>query len=102
MPVRRSSFPLFFIITPLLVAAAVLLRRYSGKAPDDAVYGYVFDVLRSLIYIGLLMAWYFSIRRRIMQPLARRCLCALALLLLFFVVWPIIRGRRKEKEAAAK
>ena len=58
-------------------------------------------ILGSLVELNLrrgLMAGQYSMAPFFTRPVA----AVLALLLLFFVVWPIIRGRRKEKEAAAK
>ena len=58
-------------------------------------------ILGSLVELNLrrgLMAGQYSMAPFFTRPVA----AVLALLLLFFVVWPIIRGLRKEKEPAAK
>ncbi|MGN0379650.1 MAG: histidine kinase N-terminal 7TM domain-containing protein [Butyrivibrio sp.] len=45
-------------------------------------------ILRSFIYIGLYMAWAYSVRSRIIQKQARRYLTAIALLMVF---WFMVR-----------
>ena len=76
---KRKSAAVLFVL--FLIASAIVLRntRFEGH-PNLSGY------IRSLIYIFLMSAWFFSIRRRIVQPQARRYLSAIAALLLFWVI----------------
>lgn len=76
---KRKSAAVLFVL--FLIASAIVLRntRFEGH-PNLSGY------IRSFIYIFLMSAWFFSIRRRIVQPQARRYLSAIAALILFWVI----------------
>ena len=76
---KRKSAAVLFVL--FLIASAIVLRNTHFEGHPN-LSGYI----RSFIYIFLMSAWFFSIRRRIVQPQARRYLSAIAALLLFWVI----------------
>ena len=78
----------------MAILAAVVLRQigFWVEGPlDDSL-----NLLRSSIYIVLFAAWGISVRRRIIQPQARRCLTAVSALMVFWVMVRTIRYSLEE------
>lgn len=67
----------------LLVLVAVSIRIYSKIVGPTYL---PLELLRSAIYIGLIVAWGVSVRKRIIMVQARRCLMAIAFLMTFWLV----------------
>ncbi len=63
-----------------VIIAAILLRNIGREISGRAL-----SILRSFLYVGLFMAWGISLRRRVMQPQARRTLTAIAGLMVFWI-----------------
>ncbi len=81
--IRRKSVAALCLALGLLILAGVFrqIDRASAPLPSAACF-----LLTNLIYIGLAMAWGFSISRRILHQNDRRWLllgCAMAMLWLF-------------------
>ena len=68
------------MITAAVIVAAILLRNIGREIPGRAL-----GILRSFLYVGLFAAWGISLRRRVMQPQARRTLTAIAGLIVFWL-----------------
>ena len=64
-----------------VILAAVLCRNIGRELPGRAL-----GILRSFLYVGLFMAWGISLRRRVMQPQARRFLTAVAALIVLWLM----------------
>lgn len=73
------------IIVFLLVCIAASIRIYSKIVGPSFL---ALNLLRSVIYIGLIIAWCVSVRRRIIMVQARNYLMAISFLMIF---WLIIR-----------
>lgn len=71
------------IIVFLLVAIAASIRIYSKIAGPSYL---ALELLRSVIYIGLIIAWGLSVRKRIIMVQARHCLMAISFLMTFWLV----------------
>lgn len=69
------------IIVALLIVIAIHLRRVAIDNPSGAMYTF----MRSMIYIGLFVAWGLSLRRRILQMPVRRYLLAIAALIVLLL-----------------
>lgn len=83
--VKRKKYTYIYIIVSLLVCAAASIRIYSKIA------GPVFlplNLLRSAIYIGLIVAWGISVQRRIITVQTRHYLMAISF---FMTFWLIVR-----------
>ena len=83
---KRKSIVKLCIALGLFVLAGLFrqLDRLAAPLPSAACF-----LLTNLIYIGLAMAWGFSISRRILHQIDRRWLllgCAMAMLWLFLRV----------------
>lgn len=65
----------------LVILAAVLCRNIGREIPGRAL-----GILRSLLYIGLFMAWGISLRRRVMQPQTKHFLISMAGLIVFWLL----------------
>ena len=68
------------VAVAIVIIAAILLRNIGREVPGRAL-----SILRSFLYVGLFMAWGISLRRRVMQPQARRTLTAIAGLMVFWI-----------------
>ncbi len=78
---NKSATAVYLTVTLLLILAYLCrFLRPSFLSPKDV------GLIRSGIYIGLYIAWGFSIRNRIIQPQARRHLSAIAALMVFWFV----------------
>ena len=67
---------------------AVICRLLSRFDVVDDGFNYLCSLLRAGIYIGIIITWGISVRRRVLNRSARRYLIAIAALLLF---WFVIR-----------
>lgn len=74
---RTFIYATFAVIT----AAALRIIAYQVEDPLD----FTLNLIRSIIYIGLFVAWGISVRRRIIQPQVRRYLTAISALMVFWV-----------------
>ena len=72
----------------LIVLCAVICRLLSRFDVVDDGFNYLCSLLRAGIYIGIIITWGISVRRRVLNRSARRYLIAIAALLLF---WFVIR-----------
>lgn len=72
------------VIVVLLIGCAMALRAISRTAEEFPLSG----LLRSAIYVTLIGAWGWSIHARIIQTQVRRCLLAVAGLM---ILWLILR-----------
>ncbi len=69
------------LCTALVVLAAILCRNIGREIPGRAL-----GILRSFLYLGFFSAWGVSLRRRVMQPQARRFLTSIAGLIVFWLL----------------
>lgn len=77
------------LFAAVCILAAMTLRQIGLHTADPLAR--IVSVLRAFLYIGLFSFWGLSLRRRIMQPLARRCLTAIAALIVFWITVRLIR-----------
>ena len=82
---EKKKFTLYAGSVALCVCTAVLLHYVSVADPylESAC-----RLLRPFIYIGLYVVWAISFRKRIIQKEIRRCLTAIAAMMIF---WMFIR-----------
>ena len=82
---EKKKFTVYAGSVALCVCTAVLLHYVSAADPylESA-----FRLLRPFIYIGLYVVWAISFRKRIIQKETRRCLIAIAAMMVF---WMFIR-----------
>ena len=82
---EKKKFTLYAGSVTLCVCTAVLLHYVSVADPylESAC-----RLLRPFIYIGLYVVWAISFRKRIIQKEIRRCLTAIAAMMIF---WMFIR-----------
>ena len=73
----------------LAILAAMVLRQIGLRVEEPL--DWFVNILRSAIYIGLFTVWGFSLRRRIIQPQARRYLTAIPALMVFWITVRLIR-----------
>ena len=76
------------VLIVILVLCAVICRLLSRFDVVDDGFNYLCSLLRAGIYIGIIITWGISVRRRVLNRSARRYLIAIAALLLF---WFVIR-----------
>ena len=76
------------VLIVILVLCAVICRLFSRFDVVDDGFNYLCSLLRAGIYIGIIITWGISVRRRVLNRSARRYLIAIAALLLF---WFVIR-----------
>ena len=67
-----------------LILCAVVCRLFSRFDVVDDVLNYLCSLLRSIIYMGIIITWGVSVRRRVLNRSVRRYLMAIAALLLFW------------------
>ncbi|MGN1134277.1 MAG: hypothetical protein ACI4RN_07475 [Oscillospiraceae bacterium] len=73
----------------IIIVAVLIFIAYICRLPCIAgSFNIDIGVIRSFIYIGLYLAWAFSLRNRIIQTQARRYLTIIAFLMVF---WFVIR-----------
>lgn len=70
------------VVVAALIAIAVACR-YLAK---NDIFPALTRFIRPAIYISLLVAWGYSIHRRIIQPYLRRCLMGIVALMVFWMV----------------
>lgn len=80
---RRNAYT--YIIVSLLVLVAASIRIYSKITGPEFL---TLNLLRSAIYIGLIVVWGISVRKRIIVVQTRRCLMAISFLMTF---WLLVR-----------
>ena len=79
---RKSSiYP--YILSLICIILAVLCRLLNGG--NGTVPDYFFWLLRPFLYIGLYSAWAISFSKRIVHRQTRRCLTAIAMLMIFWI-----------------
>lgn len=76
------------VLIVILVLCAVICRLLSRFDVVDDGFNYLCSLLRAGIYIGIIITWGISVRRRVLNRSARRYLMSIAALLLF---WFVIR-----------
>lgn len=69
----------------LLVALALFCRFAARVAPFPAL-DKLLNFVRTFLYIGLVLAWLFSVERRVIRAKTRRMLVAVSVLMLFWIV----------------
>ena len=67
-----------------LILCAVVCRLFSRFDVVDDALNYLCSLLRSIIYMGIIITWGVSVRRRVLNRSVRRYLMAIAALLLFW------------------
>ena len=70
------------IILLSLIFFALYLRHITAS---EVTFSFA-SRLRSYIYIGIISAWYISLKMRIVEKRIQRNLCAVALLMIFWMV----------------
>ena len=69
----------------VLILCAVVCRLFSRfDVVDDALNYLMLSLLRSIIYMGIIITWGVSVRRRVLNRSVRRYLMAIVALLLFW------------------
>lgn len=86
---KYNSEKRILLIVALLLVLIVILRLISMYDVVDDGLNYLSSVLRTVIYIGIIITWAISVRNRVLNPSVRRYMLAVAALLLF---WFIVRS----------
>lgn len=84
IPKKYRQEKKILLIIAVLILAAVICRLFSRFDVVDDALNYLCSLLRSIIYMGIIITWGVSVRRRVLNPSVRRYLMAIAALLLFF------------------
>lgn len=74
------------IIILSLVGVAYILRFIASRGDASDTIWFSSSLLRSGIYVGLFIAWGFSVRRRIIQVQLKRYLFGISVLIVFWMV----------------
>ena len=83
---QKSELKAGIIVVQLIVCA--VLARVFGKLGYAPV---TFGLIRTMLYIGLYMAWGVSVRKRVVQAQVRRYLTAVSVLTVF---WFVVRSMK--------
>lgn len=75
----RNNKAICIVVAAVVVIAAVIRLYNNQNNSDDVLFT---DFIRSLLHIGLITAWGFSLYRRVVQKQARHYLCGIAVLMI--------------------
>lgn len=81
---KRATISIGIVVGALILCAIIF--RVLGKIGTQ---GTLFGLARTVIYIGIYIAWGISVNRRIVQTPVRRCLLSVAGLMVF---WFLVRS----------
>ena len=82
--VRKRDVYIVAVIVVLIIFA--LCCRFIARTADNEFIDKFLNFVRTFIYIGLILWWLFSVKKRVIQIQARRTLSAAAVLMLFWIV----------------
>lgn len=80
----RTEFSYVIFFLTILCGYTCRLIRQNASLPDDLLMG--LDVLRSVIYMGLVLYWIASVKKRILYSTVRKYLLMIGGLLVFWLV----------------
>ncbi|MGN1452259.1 MAG: histidine kinase N-terminal 7TM domain-containing protein [Eubacteriales bacterium] len=84
----RDNKAVWIAAAAVVVTAAVIRLVNNQNTSDDVLFT---DFIRSLLHIGLIAAWGFSLYRRVVQKQARRYLCGIAVLMILWMNFKVLR-----------
>ena len=84
----KSNKAVWIVVAAVVVIAAVIRLVNNQNTSDDVLFT---DFIRSLLHIGLITAWGFSLYRRVVQKQARRYLCGIAVLMILWLNLKVLK-----------
>lgn len=69
------------VLIAAVIVCAILARVFGNLGYAPAILG----LIRTMLYIGLYMAWGVSVRKRVVQAQVRKCLTAVSVLTVFWL-----------------
>lgn len=75
------------VLIAAVIVCAILARVFGNLGYAPAILG----LIRTMLYIGLYMAWGVSVRKRVVQAQVRKCLTAVSVLTVF---WFVVRSMK--------
>ncbi|MDD6094566.1 MAG: histidine kinase N-terminal 7TM domain-containing protein [Clostridia bacterium] len=86
---KEKNNKALWIVVALVVVTAAVIRLVNNQITYDAELFTAF--IRSLLHMGLIAAWGFSLYRRVVQKQARRYLCGIAVLMLLWLNFKVLK-----------
>lgn len=84
----RNNKAICIVVAAVVVIAAVIRLYNNQNNSDDVLFT---DFIRSLLHIGLITAWGFSLYRRVVQKQARHYLCGIAVLMILWLNFKVMK-----------
>ena len=84
----KSNKTVWITVAAVVVIAAVIRLYNNQNTSDDVLFT---DFIRSLLHIGLITAWGFSIYQRVVQKQARHYLCGIAVLMILWLNFKVMK-----------
>ena len=84
----KSNKTVWITVAAVVVIAAVIRLYNNQNNSDDVLFT---DFIRSLLHIGLITAWGFSIYQRVVQKQARHYLCGIAVLMILWLNFKVMK-----------
>ncbi len=84
----KNNKAVWIAVAAVVVIAAVIRLVNNQNTSDDVLFT---DFIRSLLHIGLITAWGFSLYRRVVQKQARRYLCGIAVLMILWLNLKVLK-----------
>ena len=84
----KSNKTVWITVAAVVVIAAVIRLVNNQNTSDDVLFT---DFIRSLLHIGLITAWGFSIYQRVVQKQARHYLCGIAVLMILWLNFKVMK-----------
>ena len=84
----KNNKAVWLVVAAVVVTAAVIRLVNNQNTSDDVLFT---DFIRSLLHIGLITAWGFSLYRRVVQKQARHYLCGIAVLMILWLNFKVAK-----------
>ena len=84
----NNNKAIWITVVAVVVIAAVIRLVNNQNTSDDVLFT---DFIRSLLHIGLITAWGFSLYRRVVQKQARHYLCGIAVLMILWLNFKVLK-----------
>ncbi|MGN0455399.1 MAG: histidine kinase N-terminal 7TM domain-containing protein [Acutalibacteraceae bacterium] len=84
----KNNKAIWIAVVAVVVIAAAIRLVNNQDTSDDVLFT---DFIRSLLHIGLITAWGFSLYRRVVQKQARHYLCGIAVLMILWLNFKVLK-----------
>ena len=84
----KNNKAVWLVVAAVVVTAAVIRLVNNQNTSDDVLFT---DFIRSLLHIGLITAWGFSLYRRVVQKQARHYLCGIVALMTLWLNFKVVK-----------